>query len=925
MRLTPGAADSPLSDNSNRPAILEFLTGLARVILLLVLVVAPWIYGGAQTHIQYLLYCGILISLAVWIPCALWKSLTTGLKTNRLPLVSIPILGGLILGAYQLQAPPTQVAVKSTENLLDSTTVDEGQRRQLTKSALIESLKTGQTISPTSTRFAQQKLLIVVATFFLGTQLFATQSSQLWLWGTMAVNGAALAFFGLAQQLSWNGRLFWTVPLRRGGIPFSSFVNRNNAAGYLCICLAAGLGFLIWAQLQNPLASTWKTTRPPRRRGLFKRLKAFFEQGFQSLGHLTAAELCSGACVILITTGIVVAISRGGWLAFGTGAIVTGLFASRTRGLSVIMFVGAAGLLCVVLIAWTGLGERVSQRWNSLVSADVIAGDGRWIHWGDSLHAVRDFPITGTGYGTYRYAYLPYQSNANTSTKRFYNADNQFIEWLVEGGFAGLSLVLLALLLTLIATLILFYTQPDDPVGLVGLFLLASQCVSAFFDFGPVVPANMLALATIIGAIAGRSALLVSQRQIRQGRWLVALPAVWPSVLVVFAGIGLLVTGFNGMREIEAAAKAHAITDRLPKFESPDSLDAATASELIAKLSDAVANYPGDPETHLALADLWIFKFRLDELKKQSEDEPDIAPSRIWPMTNPAIIYGQTNIWDKAGQIERIEALMELPTIQANLAPAYDQLLRAQSACALTPDVDRNLAMLAFVGNPQERSGETHLRRALVVAPASASAFYQIGIMAYFAGLSDFSFNCLRKSLELSPQFLPEIHATLSEKMSLEEELELVLPESAELLIELALDFKAKELALDFKAKNERPRSIVLAKRALELLETPAVGKEEAERRYNLARAKFLLGETDEALEEYRKALMLRPDQIDWRIEMIRQGGDKKGFIWALREAEISLKLLPHQKRLHGLVRDLRTRLASQSNPLNSNAKSRKP
>ena len=56
-----------------------------------------------------------------------------------------------------------------------------------------------------------------------------------------------MAFFGICQQMSWNGKLFWSFPLRHSGYPFSSFVNRNNAAGYLVLCLAAAFGVAFWS------------------------------------------------------------------------------------------------------------------------------------------------------------------------------------------------------------------------------------------------------------------------------------------------------------------------------------------------------------------------------------------------------------------------------------------------------------------------------------------------------------------------------------------------------------------------------------------------------------------------------------------------------------------------------------------------------
>jgi hypothetical protein len=67
------------------------------------------------------------------------------------------------------------------------------------------------------------------------------------LLGLGATSGAALAFFGIAQQLRWQGKLYWMIPLGEGASPFASYVNRNHAASYLNLTLACAVGFAIWA------------------------------------------------------------------------------------------------------------------------------------------------------------------------------------------------------------------------------------------------------------------------------------------------------------------------------------------------------------------------------------------------------------------------------------------------------------------------------------------------------------------------------------------------------------------------------------------------------------------------------------------------------------------------------------------------------
>src|SRR5207249_2266489 len=59
--------------------------------------------------------------------------------------------------------------------------------------------------------------------------------------------GLLLGFVGVLQRASGAQEILWTIPLTDGGGPFSSFVNHNQAGGYLNMCLACSLILLPWA------------------------------------------------------------------------------------------------------------------------------------------------------------------------------------------------------------------------------------------------------------------------------------------------------------------------------------------------------------------------------------------------------------------------------------------------------------------------------------------------------------------------------------------------------------------------------------------------------------------------------------------------------------------------------------------------------
>jgi len=890
--------------------IYRFLCGVSRVFLISALIAAPWFFGGVTTEVQFWLYAAVLAALAIWIPGAMLQSLTWGLNTNRLPLALITLIGCVGLGIYQITPDDPGISAETIQSDFESSvtkSLDEVQRRELGKTSLIHSLQTVKSICPAVTRFGLSKLIIALAAFFLGTQLFATSKAQTWLWACMAINGAALSFFGICQILSWNGKLFWTVPLTHGGSPFASFVNKNNAAGYLCLCLAAALGCAAASMMKSGeeyLATDFQSThsRGPHARSQRRHRQFATVNPIRFLDAITGVRMATITIVALIAGGIVLAASRGGWLALVVATLVTGILVTKSRGLSFLALVIGIGLLLASFVSWMGLGDRISDRWNDFVSVDTIANDSRWKHWSDSINAVYDFPLFGTGYGTYQFAYLPYQTHPIISHVRFYNADNQFLEWFVEGGLTGISLILLSILLVFCAIIVLLRAENvrHDPVGVVGIFALVSQCVSAFFDFGPTMPANMLTLATLFGAITGRAALLAGLKQLAPKSWGFSLPALFPSVLIPLLGIAILGLGTLGLNEVKAAMPAHRISRNLPRLDSPDSLNDTSVAQMIDQLSEAIVGYPDDPDVHFALASLMIYRFRLEEYRLAHADENRRPSSEIWLQTNPVNFYRQANLWDATGQFERIQSLAEIPTIQSNLVAAYDHLKTAQSKCALMPDVSQRLAIFAFAGDPTKLNGEAQLRRAVVLEPTSSRVFCEVGQLAGLANLTDFSLACWRKSLELGPEYLLQIHQSASERYSLDEELERVIPKSGEMLLRLSQSITGG----DSQSKREK-----LAQSAIDLLGVPVTGVSEADRFHLLGQGYSLLGDKEAAITKYQQALELSPVKIEWRLELVNLLLALKGPKAALREAEVCVVIDPHQKRLQELVLELQAKV----------------
>jgi len=723
----------------------QVCTWCARITLLTVLCAAPWWYGGVELDTQVWLDGGVLAALACWIIASCCSAIAGPVDANRLPTLLIPLAGVLILGAAQLS--PGFASKPRSDLAVDH---DFSQASSPSARSLLSNGHQPQSLYPAATRLETARLGMAMIACYLGIVLFADVNSQRWLWGAFAVNGAALAFFGIVQQLSWNGKLFWTVPLQLGGQPFASFVNRNNAAGYLNLCLAGAIGLTVWSFLrpnqQTPAARSRR--RPVTRSGP--------ADGASLFNNLTVTSVALSS---IIAAGIICSVSRGGVLALLFAAFVVFVCTIRTRiGFAVgSLFVGVM-ILGGALVLWTGQEERFLVRWNSSSGDTIESGaQTRLANWRDALQAARDFPAMGTGFGTYSFAYLPYQSWV--APVRFYNADNQFVECLVEGGAIAAGLILASIALWAASAGYLLCVDQRSPCGIVGLFAIASQLVSAFFDFGPTMSANMIALSVFAGVITGRAAVLAWQNESTQAsRWF-ALPELSPAGNPIVVAGALLGFGIVQFQEVSSAASCRVAVRDVPR--RLDLEDAMTSPQLDATIQQATTSLqrrPDDAETQQTLARLLIYRYRQQTYRELSDFHKRGGPKPNWATTDLLALGQRRNDWTRDQQQEKLRELRHLPVVKDNLVPAYQHLIAAQKAAPLMPGLDIGIAALALILEDNEATAKASIARAIDLNPADATFIAWCGTLAESAGFSDLATECQNRSLILERDRATKLH-----------------------------------------------------------------------------------------------------------------------------------------------------------------------
>jgi hypothetical protein len=237
-----------------------------------------------------------------------------------------------------------------------------------------------------------------------------------WLMTGMMALGVGLALIGIVQktmidELNPLVYGFWK-PLE-GGRVFGPFINRNHFAGWMVMALPVVIGYScgVVHALRPPREKTWKDW----------------------LHWATSVEanrfvLATGS-ILVMGASLVLTQSRSGMVGFASGiAVIAGFVLARAtkpqvRVAALLYFVA----LILGAVVWTGAGSTMNR-----FAEAPAAVEGRLTAWRDATRIIADFPLAGTGLGTFGRAMLVYQSGRRDLM--YAQAHNDYLQLAAEGG-----------------------------------------------------------------------------------------------------------------------------------------------------------------------------------------------------------------------------------------------------------------------------------------------------------------------------------------------------------------------------------------------------------------------------------------------------------------------------------------------------------
>ncbi|MEI7702047.1 MAG: O-antigen ligase family protein [Planctomycetia bacterium] len=738
--------------------------------------VSPWFLGGAIPHAQLILQCGAVASSLF----CLAGCLTGGHVPQRLPGIMWCFLGLSGLALLQLAPVFSHPALS-----MDGAVFGELAPQLPALTGELAGQRVARTPMPGETWLVLNQFL-TMALFSIVFVVTSGPVSRMVVAPAMLVtSGVVMTVMGLSQQLGSAEVIVGNDWKISPSPPFGCFVNPNNAAGWLMICMSAAFlcsGVAFGKTPDKPALPTRKM-RWRERSGLA--IGTFARQ----IGGMTPIQTAACLSCVLLLGGIAGTLSRAGIAAGCVGAV--GFFASRIRterwilaiwGM-LLMLVLASGFLLLLDLDTPILTELSTLK--DPVSASTI----RVVHWTDTVWSILDFPLLGSGLGAYSYATLPYQRHFTGWW--FEHADNQYFEVLVEAGLVGFLLFAAIAAIGCRSALRLILPREDtgifvrrryaDWVGSAIFCMLLALSGQVFFDFSVSLP-SVLAAFVMMLAIQHRRMQEVRRlaeesvqddnEQRQPGRYgQLVVPGIW--CIVVVGNLLLVPDTLDAIASYEAYAPARRVLDR----PHPDVL-AESGDAMLKALDDAMARRP---------IDAGVQRVRVQLMRLMAQHELYVA-STAGTEVKPA---------DKRNQLGKVEAteyairylalkepdksgtMLEPFLAAVSKYPWREESRKLLAASAFVP----SLASELYAGDqffPPETDEDRILQHVFFSEPHAARRLTALGHCLILANREQEGLLCWQQSIADSEKFRADILRIGADFFGLEAMLDRFPPETFE-------------------------------------------------------------------------------------------------------------------------------------------------
>ncbi len=285
---------------------------------------------------------------------------------------------------------------------------------------------------PSATIRFLMKLISCFTVFFVAVNEFREESDRKFFIYLLAFMGLFIAMEGLLQYYHDNSRLlmFRPRPEHDTGAAFGPFINRNHFAGYIEMIFPVTLAMFInlFLRRDEKRTATHSITYQNRDGKLVYKFEQKFTE-FYSMAFLGIYALG------VMAGGIIIAGSKAGiFIMFVSAFAMLALTRMKKTLIFVCLAVVAAGIFSFMIYEKTEIIAAYDKAKMSSVTTRTIA-------WKSCIDIFADYPLFGTGVGSYAVVsgrYVP-----EGAPWKFYEAHNDYLEILATGGVLIFSISIL--------------------------------------------------------------------------------------------------------------------------------------------------------------------------------------------------------------------------------------------------------------------------------------------------------------------------------------------------------------------------------------------------------------------------------------------------------------------------------------------------
>ena len=386
-----------------------------KLILIVLLIFTPFAFGSVEIWAFSLMELGILLIIALYVLQESFFSPNSAIDYNsafRIPHSALVLcsffLALILFQMIPLPAAWVKVISPQTYNL---------RTQLLNELSPIAHRLFPISFFPFATKIEFFKWVTLIGLFFflLRWKLLTNgQRATPHLILVIMLVGIIESFYGIFEFFSGHRHILYLEGTGLMSSVMGTFSNRNYFAGYLLMVIPLSVGFLLAREAGQTV---------------------HFRGWRHRLASLDGKTILLGFGVILMILGLLFSASRMGIISLLLSfTLISFFFQGHRRGQKFSRTTVLIFSLALLWAAWIGLDAVISRFFTT--SEDFKM---RWMFWVNTSQILKDFPLFGSGLGTFAQIFPMYRSFHILGFVT--HAENDFLQLASETGLIGIGLL----------------------------------------------------------------------------------------------------------------------------------------------------------------------------------------------------------------------------------------------------------------------------------------------------------------------------------------------------------------------------------------------------------------------------------------------------------------------------------------------------